>query len=93
MKSYPESPENTPPPTPTAPSSGSQHSGKSTSGSLGNGSAGQDSAKTKQRKRKKVSDEGFVFLFSCAGWIKLLSLLQRYGKCENVLCFSHNSDF
>ncbi|XP_071074576.1 transcription initiation protein SPT3 homolog isoform X5 [Dasypus novemcinctus] len=53
MKSNPDSPENTPPPTPTAPSSGSQHSGKTTSGSLGNGSAGQDSAKTKQRKRKK----------------------------------------
>uniref|UniRef100_A0A9L0QWB3 SPT3 homolog, SAGA and STAGA complex component n=2 Tax=Equus TaxID=9789 RepID=A0A9L0QWB3_HORSE len=50
MKSYPDSPENTPPPTPTAPSSGSQHSGKTTSGSLGNG---QDSAKTKQKKRKK----------------------------------------
>uniref|UniRef100_A0A8C2RJC6 Transcription initiation protein SPT3 homolog n=1 Tax=Capra hircus TaxID=9925 RepID=A0A8C2RJC6_CAPHI len=53
MKPYPDSPENTPPPTPTAPSMGSQHSGKTTSGSLGNGSAGQDSAKTKQRKRKK----------------------------------------
>nr|KAF6508373.1 SPT3-like protein, SAGA and STAGA complex component [Rousettus aegyptiacus] len=53
MKSYPDSPENTPPPTPTAPPSGSQHSGKTTTGSLGNGSAGQDSAKTKQRKRKK----------------------------------------
>ncbi|XP_037699071.1 transcription initiation protein SPT3 homolog isoform X2 [Choloepus didactylus] len=53
MKSNSDSPENTPPPTPTAPSSGSQHSGKATSGSLGNGSAGQDSAKTKQRKRKK----------------------------------------
>ena len=52
-KSYPESPENTPPPTSTAPSSGSQHSGKTTSGSLGNGIAGQDSAKTKQRKRTK----------------------------------------
>ncbi|KAB0359258.1 hypothetical protein FD754_003414, partial [Muntiacus muntjak] len=53
MKPYPDSPENTPPPTPTAPSAGSQHSGKAASGSLGNGSAGQDSAKTKQRKRKK----------------------------------------
>ncbi|GAB5571570.1 transcription initiation protein SPT3 homolog isoform X3 [Prionailurus iriomotensis] len=53
MKSYPESPETTPPPTPTAPSSGSQHSGKTTAGSLGNGSAGQDLTKTKQRKRKK----------------------------------------
>ncbi|OWK13199.1 SUPT3H, partial [Cervus elaphus hippelaphus] len=53
LKPYPDSPENTPPPTPTAPSAGSQHSGKATSGSLGNGSAGQDSAKTKQRKRKK----------------------------------------
>nr|XP_031544459.1 transcription initiation protein SPT3 homolog isoform X2 [Vicugna pacos] len=53
MKSSPDSPENTPPPTPTAPSSGSQHSGKTTSASLGNGGAGQDSAKTKQRKRKK----------------------------------------
>uniref|UniRef100_A0A673TCM8 Uncharacterized protein n=1 Tax=Suricata suricatta TaxID=37032 RepID=A0A673TCM8_SURSU len=63
MKSYPESPENTPPPTPTAPSSGSQHSGKTTAGSLGNGSAGQDLAKTKQRKRKKVSDHFFLFPF------------------------------
>ncbi|XP_064332619.1 transcription initiation protein SPT3 homolog isoform X3 [Camelus dromedarius] len=53
MKSSPDSPENTPPPTPTAPSSGSQHSGKTMSASLGNGGAGQDSAKTKQRKRKK----------------------------------------
>ncbi|KAG3289571.1 hypothetical protein H1C71_025866 [Ictidomys tridecemlineatus] len=53
MKSCPDSPENTPPPTPTAPSSGSQHSGRTTSGSLGSGSATQDSTKTKQRKRKK----------------------------------------
>ncbi|XP_040585566.1 transcription initiation protein SPT3 homolog isoform X1 [Mesocricetus auratus] len=53
LKSCPDSPENTPPPTPTAPSSGSQHSGRATSGSLGNGSTGQDSTKSKQRKRKK----------------------------------------
>uniref|UniRef100_A0ABK0LFB6 SPT3 homolog, SAGA and STAGA complex component n=1 Tax=Rattus norvegicus TaxID=10116 RepID=A0ABK0LFB6_RAT len=53
LKSSPDSPENTPPPTPTAPSSGSQHAGRAASGSLGNGSTGQDSAKTKQRKRKK----------------------------------------
>ncbi|XP_075411130.1 transcription initiation protein SPT3 homolog [Tenrec ecaudatus] len=52
MKCNPDSPENTPPATPTAPS-GSQHPGKMTSGPLGNGSAGQDSTKTKQRKRKK----------------------------------------
>ncbi|XP_049621473.1 transcription initiation protein SPT3 homolog [Suncus etruscus] len=56
MKPYPDSPENTPPATPTAPSSASQHSGKGTAASsLGNGSAGQDSAKAKQRKRKKSS--------------------------------------
>lgn len=53
LKSSPDSPENTPPPTPTAPSSGSQHSGRAASGSLGNGNTGQDTAKTKQRKRKK----------------------------------------
>ncbi|KAL6037665.1 hypothetical protein STEG23_020046, partial [Scotinomys teguina] len=53
LKSCPDSPENTPPPTPTAPSSGSQHSGRATSGSLGNGGPGQDSTKSKQRKRKK----------------------------------------
>ncbi|XP_066215394.1 transcription initiation protein SPT3 homolog isoform X3 [Saccopteryx leptura] len=53
MKSYPDSPENTPPPTPAMPPSGSQHAGKTTAGPLGNGNAGQDSAKTKQRKRKK----------------------------------------
>lgn len=63
MKSYPDSPENTPPPTPTAPSSGPQHAGKATAGSLGNGNAGQDSAKTKQRKRKKVSDFFSSLLF------------------------------
>ncbi|XP_027694147.1 transcription initiation protein SPT3 homolog isoform X3 [Vombatus ursinus] len=53
MKSSPDSPENTPPPTPTAPTSGPQHPGKNQSGTLGNGNVGQDSAKTKQRKRKK----------------------------------------
>ncbi|XP_047392880.1 transcription initiation protein SPT3 homolog [Sciurus carolinensis] len=53
VKSCPDSPENTPPPTPTVPSSGSQHSGRTTSGSLVSGSAAQDSTKTKQRKRKK----------------------------------------
>ncbi|KAM8778031.1 transcription initiation protein SPT3 homolog isoform 2-T4 [Rhynchonycteris naso] len=47
VKSHPDSPENTPPPTPTVPPSGKP------AGPLGNGSAGQDSAKTKQRKRKK----------------------------------------
>ncbi|XP_045150787.1 transcription initiation protein SPT3 homolog isoform X2 [Echinops telfairi] len=52
VKSNPDSPENTPPATPTAPS-GSQHTGKAMSGPLGNGSAGQDSTKSKQRKRKK----------------------------------------
>ncbi|KAM6183287.1 transcription initiation protein SPT3 homolog isoform 1-T1 [Erethizon dorsatum] len=51
--SCPDSPENTPPPTPTAPPSGSQHPGKTMPGTLGNGSAGPDTAKTKQRKRKK----------------------------------------
>ncbi|XP_026641450.1 transcription initiation protein SPT3 homolog isoform X4 [Microtus ochrogaster] len=53
LKSCPDSPENTPPATPTAPSSGSQHSGRATSGSLGSGSTGQDSSKSKPRKRKR----------------------------------------
>uniref|UniRef100_A0A6I8NTT6 SPT3 homolog, SAGA and STAGA complex component n=1 Tax=Ornithorhynchus anatinus TaxID=9258 RepID=A0A6I8NTT6_ORNAN len=53
MKSSPDSPENTPPPTPTPPIAGSQHLGKTPPGPLGNGSIGQDSAKVKQRKRKK----------------------------------------
>ncbi|XP_063094861.1 transcription initiation protein SPT3 homolog isoform X4 [Cavia porcellus] len=53
MKSCPDSPETTPPPTPTAPPSGSQHPGKTTPGTIGNGSAGPDTAKSKQRKRKK----------------------------------------
>ncbi|XP_062972013.1 transcription initiation protein SPT3 homolog isoform X2 [Elgaria multicarinata webbii] len=52
MKTSPDSPENTPPPTPTPPSTGSQHLGKMQSGTIGNGSIGQDS-KVKQRKRKK----------------------------------------
>ncbi|XP_012579254.1 PREDICTED: transcription initiation protein SPT3 homolog isoform X2 [Condylura cristata] len=55
MKSYPDSPESTPPPTPTAPTSSLQHPGKIIAASLGNGSTGQDSTKTKQRKRKKSS--------------------------------------
>ncbi|XP_067401043.1 transcription initiation protein SPT3 homolog isoform X1 [Emydura macquarii macquarii] len=54
MKSSLDSPENTPPPTPTAPTStGPQHLGKTQSGALGNGGIGQDSTKVKQRKRKK----------------------------------------
>ncbi|XP_065443617.1 transcription initiation protein SPT3 homolog isoform X8 [Chrysemys picta bellii] len=54
MKSSLDSPENTPPPTPTPPASaGPQHLGKTLSGALGNGGIGQDSTKVKQRKRKK----------------------------------------
>lgn len=70
LKSCPDSPENTPPATPTAPSSGSQHSGRATSGSLGNGNTGQDSSKSKQRKRKKVGRFccGGFCLFWCFGF-------------------------
>ncbi|NXP46680.1 SUPT3 protein, partial [Heliornis fulica] len=54
MKASLDSPENTPPPTPTPPASaGQQHLGKTPSGALGNGGIGQDSTKSKQRKRKK----------------------------------------
>ncbi|XP_006120728.1 transcription initiation protein SPT3 homolog isoform X1 [Pelodiscus sinensis] len=54
MKSSLDSPENTPPPTPTPPASTApQHLGKSLTGALGNGGIGQDSTKVKQRKRKK----------------------------------------
>ncbi|XP_043398085.1 transcription initiation protein SPT3 homolog isoform X2 [Chelonia mydas] len=54
MKSSLDSPENTPPPTPTPPgAAGPQHLGKTLSGALGNGGIGQDSTKVKQRKRKK----------------------------------------
>ncbi|XP_060087256.1 transcription initiation protein SPT3 homolog isoform X2 [Heteronotia binoei] len=53
MKSSPDSPENTPPATPTPPASGPQHLGKTQSGAIGNGSIPQDSSKSKQRKRKK----------------------------------------
>ncbi|NXO39804.1 SUPT3 protein, partial [Locustella ochotensis] len=55
VKTSLDSPENTPPPTPTPPASaGQQHLGKTPSGALGNGGIGQDSSKSKQRKRKKV---------------------------------------
>ncbi|NXD15198.1 SUPT3 protein, partial [Nothocercus nigrocapillus] len=54
VKTNLDSPENTPPPTPTPPvSAGQQHLGKSQAGALGNGGIGQDSTKSKQRKRKK----------------------------------------
>ncbi|XP_015272878.1 PREDICTED: transcription initiation protein SPT3 homolog [Gekko japonicus] len=53
MRSSPDSPENTPPATPTPPASGLQHLGKTQPGAVGNGSVPQDSSKTKQRKRKK----------------------------------------
>lgn len=55
MKSNPDSPDNTPPPTPTLPSIGLQYLGKIQSGTMGNGSTGQDTSKVKQRKKKKVS--------------------------------------
>ncbi|XP_071999837.1 transcription initiation protein SPT3 homolog isoform X3 [Engystomops pustulosus] len=58
LKSNPETPENTPPATPTPPSSGAQHMGKNQPGSLGNGSQTPDSAKAKQRKRKKSAAAG-----------------------------------
>ena len=93
LRSYPDSPENTPPPKPSAPSSGSQLSGRTTSGSLGNGSAGQDSAKTKQRKRKKVSD---IFSFSFFFPLSFFFLVQGGEvllSMENVFYFSHKSDF
>lgn len=54
MKSNPETPENTPPATPTPPSSGTPHMGKNQPGPLGNGAQTPESAKAKQRKRKKV---------------------------------------
>ncbi|XP_026539511.1 transcription initiation protein SPT3 homolog isoform X1 [Notechis scutatus] len=53
MKSNPDSPDNTPPPTPTLPSMGPQYLGKIQPGTMGNGSTGQDSSKVKQRKKKK----------------------------------------
>ncbi|XP_053140083.1 transcription initiation protein SPT3 homolog isoform X2 [Hemicordylus capensis] len=53
MKTSPDSPENTPPPTPTPPATGPQHPGKTQSGAMGNGSIGQDSSKAKPRKKKK----------------------------------------
>ncbi|NWX27405.1 SUPT3 protein, partial [Notiomystis cincta] len=54
VKTSLDSPENTPPPTPTPPAAaGQQHLGKTPSGALGNGGIGQDSTKSKQRKRKK----------------------------------------
>ncbi|KAM5325408.1 transcription initiation protein SPT3 homolog isoform 3-T7 [Glossophaga mutica] len=81
IKSYPDSPENTPPPTPTAPSSGSQHSGKTASASLGNGSAGQDSAKTKQRKRKKSTAACGVEAHSDAIQpCHIREAIRRYGR-------------
>uniref|UniRef100_A0A8D0L594 SPT3 homolog, SAGA and STAGA complex component n=1 Tax=Sphenodon punctatus TaxID=8508 RepID=A0A8D0L594_SPHPU len=53
MKTAPDSPENTPPPTPTPPTSGPPHLGKAQPATMGNGGTGQDSSKVKQRKRKK----------------------------------------
>ncbi|XP_056419905.1 transcription initiation protein SPT3 homolog isoform X3 [Hyla sarda] len=58
LKSNPDTPENTPPATPTPPSTGAQHVGKNQPGSLGNGSQTPDSAKAKQRKRKKSAAAG-----------------------------------
>ncbi|XP_039605380.1 transcription initiation protein SPT3 homolog isoform X2 [Polypterus senegalus] len=54
VKTHMDSPENTPPSTPTTPASGPQHGVKTHPSNLGNGGAGQDScSKVKQRKRKK----------------------------------------
>ncbi|XP_051780416.1 transcription initiation protein SPT3 homolog isoform X2 [Erpetoichthys calabaricus] len=54
VKTHMDSPENTPPSTPTTPASGPQHGVKTHPGNLGNGGVGQDlCSKVKQRKRKK----------------------------------------
>ncbi|XP_040283218.1 transcription initiation protein SPT3 homolog isoform X1 [Bufo bufo] len=60
LKSNPDTPENTPPATPTPPSTGAQHMGKNPPGSLGNGSQTPESAKAKQRKRKKSAAAGGI---------------------------------
>ncbi|XP_073481338.1 transcription initiation protein SPT3 homolog isoform X1 [Aquarana catesbeiana] len=60
MKSNPETPENTPPATPTPPSSGTPHMGKNQPGPLGNGAQTPESAKSKQRKRKKSAAAGGI---------------------------------
>ncbi|XP_075717060.1 transcription initiation protein SPT3 homolog isoform X3 [Rhinoderma darwinii] len=60
LRSNPDTPENTPPATPTPPSTGAQHMGKNQPGSLGNGSQTPDSAKAKQRKRKKSAAAGGI---------------------------------
>lgn len=62
LKSYPESPENTPHPPPTAPSNGSQHP-ENYLGFAGNGSAGQDSAKPPKAKEKRSLVFFFLFFF------------------------------
>ena len=84
LRSYPDSPENTPPPKPSTPSSGSQLSGRTTSGSLGNGSARQDPAKTKQRKRKKSTTACGVEAHSNA--------IQPCHIREAVRCYGHKID-
>lgn len=60
MKSNPETPENTPPATPTPPSAGTPHMGKNQPGPLGNGAQTPESAKSKQRKRKKSAAAGGI---------------------------------
>ncbi|XP_068136261.1 transcription initiation protein SPT3 homolog isoform X3 [Hyperolius riggenbachi] len=60
IKSNPETPENTPPATPTPPSTGTPHMGKNQAGPLGNGAQTPESAKAKQRKRKKSAAAGGI---------------------------------
>ncbi|XP_063771283.1 transcription initiation protein SPT3 homolog isoform X2 [Pseudophryne corroboree] len=80
LKSNPDTPENTPPATPTPPSAGAQHMGKNQTGPLGNGAQTPESAKAKQRKRKKSAAAGGIESNSDAiqpGHIR--EAIRRYG--------------
>ncbi|KAF7236359.1 hypothetical protein EYD10_16898 [Varanus komodoensis] len=104
MKTSPDSPENTPPPTPAPPSAGSQHMGKIPSGAIGNGSIGQDSSRVKQRKRKKSTAACGVEVQSDAIQpAHIREAIRRYGHkigplfpytvCNNRVIRSYIYDF
>ncbi|XP_053565571.1 transcription initiation protein SPT3 homolog [Bombina bombina] len=81
LKSNPDTPENTPPATPTPPSSGAQHLTKNQTGPLGNGGSGQDSTKTKQRKRKKsAAASGIESQSDAIQPSHIREAIRRYGQ-------------
>ncbi|XP_055491533.1 transcription initiation protein SPT3 homolog isoform X2 [Leucoraja erinacea] len=89
LKSNLDSPENTPPSTPTTPASTVPHVSKAYSGNLGNGSMGQDSSNSKAKTRKRKKSAAACGLETHSDAIQpshIREVIRRYSHKIGPLC-------